>query len=55
MINPDSREIAQVAEFYEIETDDLATAMDDEESSRISLEDGYTLILVDIPAPGVTT
>ena len=51
MINPDSREIAQVAEFYEIETDDLATAMDDEESSRISLEDGYTLILVDIPAP----
>ena len=51
MINPNSREIAQVAEFYEIETDDLATAMDDEESSRISLEDGYTLILVDIPAP----
>ena len=33
--------------------DDLATALDDEESSRISLEDGYTLILVDIPTPEV--
>ena len=27
--------------------------MDEEESSRISLEDGYTLILVDIPSPEV--
>lgn len=53
MINPSSKELNQVADFYEIETDDLATALDEEESSRISLEDGYTLILVDIPSPEV--
>lgn len=53
MINPSSRELNQVAAFYELETDDLATALDEEESSRISLEDGYTLILVDIPSPEV--
>ena len=50
MINPTSKELNQVAEQYEVEIDDLATAMDEEESSRISLEDGYTLVLVDIPA-----
>lgn len=50
MVEPSSRELNQVAELYDIEIDDLATALDEEESSRISLEDGYTLILVDIPA-----
>ena len=29
---------------------DVRAALDEEESSRIELEDGYTLILVDIPA-----
>lgn len=53
MVNPDSKELAKVSERYEIEIDDLATAMDEEESSRIELEDGYTLILVDIPSPEV--
>lgn len=50
MVNPTSKELNQVAEIYELEIDDLATALDEEESSRISLEDGYTLVLVDIPA-----
>lgn len=50
MVEPNSKELNQVAELYDIEIDDLATALDEEESSRISLEDGYTLILVDIPA-----
>lgn len=53
MINPSSKELNRIAEHYDIEIEDLATAMDDEESSRISLEDGYTLILVDIPTPEV--
>ena len=39
--------------YFEIDLADLATALDEEESSRISLEDGYTLILVDIPTPEV--
>ena len=53
LIDPDSKELTQVAERYGIEVDDLATAMDEEETARISLEDGYTLILVDIPASEV--
>lgn len=53
LIEPTSRELVQVAKQYEIEIDDLATALDEEESSRISLEDGYTLLLVDIPSPEV--
>lgn len=53
LIEPTSRELVQVAQQYEIEIDDLATALDEEESSRISLEDGYTLLLVDIPSPEV--
>lgn len=53
MISPSSKELNMVGEFYDIETSDLATALDEEESSRISLEDGYTLVLVDIPSPEV--
>lgn len=53
LVDPTNTELVQVAEYYDIEVDDLATALDEEESSRISLEDGYTLILVDIPSPEV--
>ena len=53
MVNPTSQEMTRVAELYEIEPGDIASALDEEESSRISLEDGYTLILVDIPTTEV--
>ena len=47
---PSLEECTEVAERYEIDITDLRAALDDEESSRISLEDSYTLILVDIPS-----
>ena len=53
MAAPTSRELNEIAVAYEIDLTDIATALDEEESSRISLEDGYTLILVDIPTPEV--
>jgi len=53
MVAPTSRELNEVASLYNIDLPDIATALDEEESSRISLEDGYTLILVDIPTPEV--
>lgn len=53
MVSPSSKELNMVAEDLKLEIDDLAAALDEEESSRISLEDGYTLILVDIPLPEV--
>lgn len=46
---PEGSEIREVAAALDIEPADLMAATDPEESARISLEDGYTLIIVDIP------
>ena len=50
LVKPTEKELAETAEQYEIDPDDLRAALDEEERSRIELEDNYTLILVDIPA-----
>lgn len=50
MYNPTIPEGEEIAEKLGIDISDLLAPLDDEESSRIELEDGYTLILVDIPA-----
>ena len=46
---PTEEEVRLVAASLDIEADDLFAATDPEESARISLEDGYTVIIVDIP------
>ncbi len=53
LVNPTSSELNTISEKYDIELDDLSSSLDEEESSRITLEDGYTLLLVDIPTPEV--
>lgn len=50
MINPSIPEGEEIAKELKIDISDLLAPLDDEESSRVELEDGYTLILVDIPA-----
>ncbi|MCI9078514.1 MAG: magnesium transporter CorA family protein [Lachnospiraceae bacterium] len=50
MYNPTIAEGEEIAKKLGIDISDLLAPLDDEESSRIELEDGYTLILVDIPA-----
>ncbi|MFG6349095.1 MAG: magnesium transporter CorA family protein [Lachnospiraceae bacterium] len=50
MYNPTIAEGEEIAKRLGIDISDLLAPLDDEESSRIELEDGYTLILVDIPA-----
>jgi magnesium transporter len=50
MTNPSVAEGQMVADALGVDIQDLLAALDEEESSRISLEDGYTLILVDIPS-----
>ena len=47
--SPDENEARLVASTLDIEPADLMAATDPEESARINLEDGYTLIIVDIP------
>ena len=49
MVNPTVSEGEEVAEKLNIDIQDLLAALDEEESSRVELEDGYTLILIDIP------
>ena len=50
MINPTHDECEEIAEKLMVDIDDVKAALDVEESSRIELQDGYTLILVDIPS-----
>lgn len=49
LIDPTATELLEIAERYEIDVDDLRAPLDEEERSRIEVEDNYTLILVDIP------
>lgn len=50
LINPTEEELQTVARENQIEIEDLKAPLDEEERSRIQLEDNYTMILVDIPA-----
>ena len=49
LTSPTDDEVRRVAATLDIETADIVAATDPEESARISLEDGYTVIIVDIP------
>ena len=53
MIAPTQEECSYIAEQLMVDIEDIQAALDPEESSRIELQDGYTLILVDIPATEV--
>ena len=50
LTNPTASEIIDIAETYQIDPDHLRAPLDEEERSRIEVEDEYTLILVDIPS-----
>ena len=49
LTDPTATEIFEVAKRYHIEVDDLRAPLDEEERSRIEVEDEYTLIIVDTP------
>lgn len=50
MVSPTEEEIAQIAETCSVESDFLKAALDEEETSRIDMEEKETLIIVDVPA-----
>lgn len=47
---PSATELLEVSEKCNIDINDLRASLDEEERSRIEVEDHYTLILVDIPS-----
>ena len=50
MTNPTASEIMENADSYQIDPDHLKAPLDEEERSRIEVEDNYTMVLVDIPS-----
>ena len=50
LTNPTASEIMDVADAYQIDPDHIKAPLDEEERSRIEVEENYTLILVDIPS-----
>lgn len=50
MTNPTASEIMDIADMYQLDPDHIKAPLDEEERSRIEVEDNYTLILVDIPS-----
>ena len=50
LAKPTEDEFASVAGYFGIDLQDLRSPIDPEETSRISAEDGYVLIIVDIPS-----
>ncbi|MBO5198999.1 MAG: magnesium transporter CorA family protein [Lachnospiraceae bacterium] len=49
LTDPSATELLEISEKCGIDIDDLRAPLDDEERSRIEVEDEYTLILVDVP------
>jgi len=49
VICPDETEISSLISNFNLEPDFIRAALDEEESSRIEVEDGNTLIIIDIP------
>lgn len=49
LTDPSSDELEMISQKFDIDIADARAAMDTDESSRVEIEDDYTLILVDIP------
>lgn len=50
LTDPSDSELAGIADSCSVDLADLRAPLDDEERSRIDVEDDYTMIIVDIPA-----
>lgn len=49
LTEPTSNEIDEISELLSLDRDVLSSALDDEESSRIEIEEDYSMILIDVP------
>ncbi len=49
LVHPNEKELEEIERKYKIESDDLRAALDEEETSRITKEDDYSMVLVDVP------
>lgn len=49
LIEPNQNEILEISELLNVDIESIKSALDEEERSRIDVEDNHTLILIDIP------
>ena len=49
LVEPNQNEINEISELLDLDVDSIKAALDEEERSRIEVEDNHTLILIDIP------
>ena len=50
LTDPTAAEILEIADAFQIDPDPLRAPLDEEERSRLEIEDNYSLVLVDIPS-----
>jgi magnesium transporter len=51
LVNPNEQEIFSISETLNIPVEHLKAALDEEERSRIEVDEGCTVVLIDIPVP----
>lgn len=49
LISPTAEEVKDVSRHFEIELQDMISALDEDERARIDADDDYTLIIIDVP------
>lgn len=49
LVEPNHSEINEISNLLNIDVESIESALDEEERSRIDVEDNHTLILIDIP------
>ncbi len=49
LISPTAEEVRDVSEHFEIELQDMISALDEDERARVDDDDDYTLIITDVP------
>lgn len=51
LVNPNEQEILFISKDLNIPAEHLKAALDEEERSRIEVDEGCTVVLIDIPVP----
>ena len=54
LVNPNQQEILSVSNNLNIPVDHIKAALDEEERSRIEVDEGCTVVLIDIPVPNAS-
>lgn len=49
LIAPTAEEVQEVSQHFEIDLQDMVSALDEDERARVDSDDDYTMIIIDVP------